>query len=158
MSDSADQHLATIDALLATQPGTPDLLLPTLIEIERSLGYVPDHAIARLARHFNISRADVHGVATFYADLHARPRGRRVIRICQAEACQSLGSRALTAHAVRRLGIAVGATSTDGGDTLEAAYCFGNCACGPTIQIDAQVHGRVTTARFDELVVRTEPQ
>ncbi len=130
-----------------------DLLLPTLLEVQRCLGHVPNSLITEIAEHFNLSRADVHGVATFYHDLRASPLGRRHVQICQAEACQAQGSRALTDHAERRLGVTLGTTRADTSLTLGAAYCLGNCACGPTVRIGDEVYGRVTAERFDELIV-----
>src|SRR5262249_6553671 len=136
--------------ILAASPSNYDRLLPALLDIQRRVGFVPPASIAAIARHFNLSRADVHGVVTFYQDLRSAPPGRHIVQICQAEACQAVGCRALTAHAERRLGVRIG--DGDARITLIAGYCFGNCACGPTVRIDEAVHGRVTPQRFDALI------
>ena len=152
MKPDSDHQIAEVLEILARTATNADLLLPTLLEVQRRLCHVPNAAIVAIAQHFNLSRADVHGVATFYHNLHATPLGHRHVQICQAEACQALGCRALTTHAEQRLGITLGATAADASVTLEAAYCFGNCACGPTVRIGDHVYGRVTADRFDELI------
>jgi len=124
-------------------------LLPTLHELQAVFGFIPDEAVRLLAQTFNLSRAEVHGVVSFYHDFRREPAGRHVIKLCQAEACQSLGSRALTAHACERLGIAMGDTTADGRVTLEPIYCLGLCATAPSAMIDGRVLGRVTKARLD---------
>ncbi len=144
------EEIERVARIVATIAPMADRLLPALLEVQAQLGYVPAHAIAALAEHFNVSRADVHGVVGFYQDLRTAPPGRRVVQICQAEACQAVGCRELTAHAERRLGVALG--GHDGAFTLEPAYCFGNCACGPSVRIDDAIHGRVSPARFDALI------
>jgi NADH:ubiquinone oxidoreductase subunit E len=150
-SDAARELQVIREVLAATEPQS-HLLLPTLLEVQRRLGQVPSACVVAAAQHFNLSRADVYGVLTFYHDLRVEPVGDHVVQICQAEACQAVGCRALASHAVRRLGVAMGTTSPDRRVTLEAAYCFGNCACGPTVRIDDSIHGRVTPERFDTLV------
>ena len=152
MNPDTEREAETVREALSASATTQDQLLPLLLDVQRRLGHVPKAAIDPIAKHFNLSRADVHGVATFYHDLRAAPLGRHVVQICQAEACQAVGCRELAEHAQRRLGIAMGATTPDARVTIEAAYCFGNCACGPTVRIGDDVHGRVTAERFDELV------
>jgi NADH:ubiquinone oxidoreductase subunit E len=157
MSSDAARELAArefdvIREILAATAPDANQLLPALLEVQRRLGHVPNVGIAAAAQHFNVSRADVYGVATFYHDLRAEPAGDHVIQICQAEACQAVGCRALASHAEARLGMTMGTTSADRRVTLEAAYCFGNCACGPTVRIGDAIHGRVTPQRFDTLV------
>ena len=146
----ASDHTQIVAQILATTAPTYDLLLPALLDIQRRVGFVPQLSITAIAQHFNLSRADVHGVVTFYQDLRTAPAGRHIIQICQAEACQAVGCRALTAHAERRLGVALGDGNRD--VTLLAGYCFGNCACGPTVRIGDAIHGRVTPHAFDALV------
>jgi formate dehydrogenase subunit gamma len=105
----------------------------------------------------NLSRAEVHGVVTFYHYFrHSRP-GAHTVSVCQAEACQSMGAEALTAHARRRLGIDFHQTSADGRFSLEPIYCLGNCACSPAVMIDGRLYGRVTPERFDALVADRVP-
>jgi len=124
-------------------------LLPALHDVQATFGYVPDEAVRLLAQTFNLSRAEVHGVVSFYHDFRREPAGRHVIKLCQAEACQSMGSRDLRAHACERLGVALGETTGDGRVTLEATYCLGLCATAPSAMIDGRVLGRVTPARLD---------
>ena len=152
MKPDSEHQIAQVREILARTATTADLLLPTLLDVQRHLRHIPNAAIALIAQHFNLSRADVHGVATFYRDLHTTPLGRQHVQICQAEACQALGCRALTTHAEQRLGVTLGTTQPDASVSLDAAYCLGNCACGPTVRIGDQVYGRVTAVRFDELI------
>ena len=141
--------------VLATTPASYDRLLPALLDIQQRIGFVPPQSVAAIADHFNLSRADVHGVVSFYDDLRTAPPAHHVVQICQAEACQALGCRELTAHAERRLGVVLG--DRDANITLAAGYCFGNCACGPTVRIGDAVHGRVTPQAFDALIAALPP-
>jgi len=115
-------------------------------------GCVPDAAVPLVAHALNLSRAEVHGVVTFYHDYHRMPQGEHVIRLCQAEACQSMGSRDLARHVQDRLGVALGQTTADGRITTQAVYCLGLCATAPSAMIDGRVVGRVTPARMDKLL------
>ena len=127
-------------------------LLPILHGIQDRLGWVPPRTVPLIAFELNLSRAEVHGVLSFYHYFrHSKP-GQRVIYLCRAEACQAVGAATLEAHAKRRLGADFHGTSADGRYTLEPVYCLGNCACGPSLMIDKELHARVTPARFDELV------
>jgi formate dehydrogenase subunit gamma len=126
-------------------------LLPVLHGIQDRLGWVPPHAVPLIAVELNLSRAEVHGVLTFYHYFRREPPGQKVIYLCRAEACQAVGAAALEAHARRRLGIDFHGTSSDGQFTLEPVYCLGNCACGPSLMIDRELHAYVTPAKFDEL-------
>jgi formate dehydrogenase subunit gamma len=152
MTRDAESELTIVRDILASAPAQQDSLLPLLQQIQNRLGFVPSEALALIAHALNLSRAEVYGVASFYHDLRHAPCGRHVIQLCQAEACQAVGCRALLAHAEQRLGVAVGETSTDGLITLQRAYCFGNCACGPTLRIGDRLLGRVGAADFDDLV------
>jgi len=134
----------------------PELLLQILHALQERFGYIDDLAIRQLADELNLSRADVHGVVSFYHDFRRELPGKRVIKICQAEACQAMGSRSLTEHAIERLGTALNSTRADHEFTLEPVYCLGNCACSPAIMIDGDVFGRVDTKRFDALVGNSE--
>jgi formate dehydrogenase subunit gamma len=127
-------------------------LIELLHEVQHALGFVPEGAVPLIANGLNLSRADVHGVLTFYSHFRIAPPGRRVLRLCRAEACQAMNGRALEAHAKRRLGIGFGETTPDGEITLEAVDCLGLCACSPAAMIDAEVHGRMTPERLDELL------
>jgi formate dehydrogenase subunit gamma len=119
--------------------------------IER-YSFISEEAIRQLAEELNLSRADVHGVVSFYHDFRTTPPGKRIVRICQAESCQAMGSRELTEHARQKLGIDLHETTADGETTLEAVYCLGNCACSPAVMIDETVHGRVDADKFDRLL------
>jgi len=127
-------------------------LLPALHRLQDRLGYLPDHAIAELARTHNVSRAEVVGVIGFYHDFRATPPGRQRLQVCRAESCQAMGADALAAHASRHLGVEFGATTADGAVTLEAAYCLGNCACSPAVMLDGKLYGRVSAERLDTLL------
>lgn len=130
----------------------PDSLLPLLHAVQDRLGYIPADAVPSIARALNLSRAEVHGVITFYHDFRTEPPGRNIIRVCRAESCQAMGAFELAAHIQKRLGIEFGETSADGGYTLEPVYCLGNCACSPAIVVGDDLHGRVTPERFDEII------
>ncbi len=139
----------TIIAAHAAEPGG---LLEALNALQARFGYLDKAVIAPLAEAFNLSRAEVHGVISFYHDFRDAPPGRHVVRICQAEACQAMGARALTAHAKQALGLEFGETSVPDGVTLEPVHCLGNCAAAPAVMIGEAVHGRVDAGRFDALI------
>ena len=130
----------------------PGGLLPLLHEIQASLGHVPKDHVAVIASGMGLSRAEVHGVISFYHDFHDQPRGQSTIHVCRAEACQAMGSRKLEEHVKARLGIEFGETTADGRFSLEPVYCLGNCACSPSIRINDDVFARVDSRRFDELL------
>jgi formate dehydrogenase subunit gamma len=139
-------------AIVARHKDRPGPLLEILHDVQRAFGYVHAEAVPLIAGALNLSRAEVHGVVTFYHFFNSAPPGRRVLRLCRAEACQSMNGRALEQHAMKKLGVGFGETTADGGVTLEAVYCLGLCACSPAAMIDEEVHGRVTTERLDELL------
>jgi formate dehydrogenase subunit gamma len=142
-----------IEAILTRRKDAPGALLPVLHDIQDALGHVPAGAVPAIAAALILSRAEVHGVITYYHWFRQQPAGRHVVRICRAEACQSRGAEALLAHAETALGCASHGTSGDGVFTLEPVYCLGQCACGPAVMVDeAEIHLRVTPARFDALV------
>src|SRR5258706_9699772 len=127
-------------------------LLPVLHAIQDRLGWVPPRVVPLIAFELNLSRAEVHGVLTFYHYFRQTQPGRKLIYLCRAEACQAVGAVALEAHAKRVLGVDFHGTSADGSYTLEPVYCLGNCACGPSLMIDRELHAGVTPERFDALV------
>ena len=131
-------------------------LLQILHAIQNAIGHVPPAAIPLIASALNVSRADVHGVVTFYHHFRQSPAGKHVIRVCQAEACRAVHCEELTEHARRALGIEMNGTTHDGRFTLTAVYCLGNCACGPSMMIDDRLYGRVTPERFDSLMAETD--
>lgn len=140
-----------ISAIIEERRATPGALLPILHGIQEALGHVPADAVPLIAAALNLSRAEVHGVITFYHHFRQRPPGRHVVRICRAEACQAVGAEALAAHAQAALGCGFHETTDDGEYSLEPAYCLGQCACGPALMIDGDPHAHVTPARFDAL-------
>lgn len=143
------EHAAVIERVIAQCRNQPGALLPILHGVQEALGFVPPTAVAQIARALNLSRAEVHGVVSFYHDFRTAPPGRHVVRICRAEACQAMGASGVVAHAKSRLGIDFHQTTEDGEFTLEAVYCLGNCALSPAMMVDGEVHGRVTPERFD---------
>ena len=145
-----------IDSAIARHRHRPGALLPLLHDVQHVLGYIPPDALPRIAQALNLSRAEVHGVVTFYHHFRRHPPGRHVLRICQAEACQSMGAAALTAHAQQRLGCALHETSADGTVSLEPVYCLGLCAQSPTCMLDDDVHARMTPQRLDRLLHAAE--
>jgi len=127
-------------------------LLPMLHAIQGAFGHVPDEAVRFLADLLNLSRAEVHGVVSFYHDFRRSPAGRHVVKLCCAEACQAMGSRRLQAELEAAFGIALGETTADGRVTLEPVYCLGNCALSPAALVDGKLHGRLDAARVRALV------
>ena len=139
-----------VSEIIAAHDAKPELLVQMLRGFLERFGYVPEDAIGQLAKALNLSRADVHGVVHFYHDFRTEPAGKHVVKICQAEACQAMGCRALTEHARDTLGVEMHGTNDD--VTLEPVYCLGNCACSPAVMIDGRTYGRVDNERFDELI------
>jgi len=130
----------------------PGALLEALNALQERFGYIHGEAIGILADVFNLSRAEVFGTKSFYHDLRDRPPGLYVLKICQAEACQSMGCVKLAEHARERLGADFHETSARGHVTLEPVYCLGNCALSPAVMINEQVYGRVSPERLDALL------
>ena len=134
----------------------PGPLLEVLHGVQAALGFIPPAAVAVIAADLNLSRAEVHGVITFYHYFRESPAGQHVVRVCRAESCQAAGGDALVDHAQRRLGIDLHQTTGDGRFSLEAVYCLGNCACSPAIMIGEELHGRVSPELFDALIAACE--
>ncbi|MEZ0154552.1 MAG: formate dehydrogenase subunit gamma [Candidatus Reddybacter sp.] len=147
---------AAIDAIIAQHQERPGALLPILHDIQHTAGYVPAETVPAIATALNLSRAEVHGVISFYHHFHSQPMGQHTVQICRAEACQAVGARELEQHATSTLATELGNTTTDGKFSLEPVYCLGNCACGPSVQIGDEVHARVTPERFDALISQLE--
>jgi formate dehydrogenase subunit gamma len=127
-------------------------LLPILHGIQEEFGYVPQDTLPLIASALNLSRAEVHGVVTFYHDYRDHPTGRHVLRLCRAEACQSMGGDILADRVKKLLGIDFHQTTLDGSVTLEPVFCLGLCACAPTAMLDGELHGRLDDETVDELV------
>jgi formate dehydrogenase subunit gamma len=142
----------TARTIAAEHGNRPDELIEILHDVQLALGYVPEATVPALAHALNLSRAEVHGVVTFYHDFRAKPAGRHVLKLCRAEACQSMGGEALVERAESRLGVACGETSADGRVTLEPVYCLGLCATAPSAMIDGRIVGRMTADRLDALL------
>jgi formate dehydrogenase subunit gamma len=142
----------TARAIAAEHGNRPDELIEILHDVQSTLGFVPEAAVPVLAEVLNLSRAEVHGVVTFYHDFRAKPAGRHVLKLCRAEACQSMGGEALVSRAEAHLGVACGETSADGRVTLEPVYCLGLCATAPSAMIDGRIVGRMTFERLDALL------
>ncbi|MBY5555137.1 formate dehydrogenase subunit gamma [Rhizobium ruizarguesonis] len=151
-------HIAEGDIAARTRAIVADLrflegpLLPILHEVQQEFGYVPQEAMPVIAEELNLSRAEVHGVVTFYHDYRDHPAGRHVLKLCRAEACQSMGGDALAERVKTLLGIDFHQTTLDGGVTLEPVYCLGLCACAPAAMLDGEVYGRVDDQTAAELV------
>jgi formate dehydrogenase subunit gamma len=143
-------------SVVAAHRGDRGPLLPVLHGIQAALGHVPTAAVPVIAAELNLSRADVHGVVSFYSDFRRAPAGRTVVALCRAEACQAVGADALAEQVEARFGVPTGATSDDGAVTLEHAYCLGNCALGPSAMVDGRVVGRVTADRIVTLVAASQ--
>ncbi len=141
-----------IEQIVDELSGKKGALLPILHAIKNSLGCIPPAAVPIIAKKLNLSRAEVHGVISFYHDFRTEPAGENVVQICRAEACQAMGARELQSHAEAALGIGLGETTADGNITLDPVYCLGNCACSPSIAINQKVYARVDAKRFDELM------
>jgi formate dehydrogenase subunit gamma len=139
-------------AIAAEFGNRPDALIEILHKLQGELGYVPEASVPALANALNLSRAEVHGVVTFYHDFRHKPAGRHVLKMCRAEACQAMGCEALVERAESRLGVSCGSTSADGRVTLEPIYCLGLCATGPSAMLDGRVVGRLTPAKLDALL------
>jgi len=154
MQPLAPSQRETILRIVATLRSEPGPLLEILHRVQEALGFIPAAAVPLLATELNISRAEVHGVVTFYHHFRHAPPGRHTLRLCQAESCQAMGATALAEHVKRRLGVDFHETTADGAYTLEPVYCLGNCACSPALMLDEELRGRVTPESFDALVAK----
>lgn len=139
-----DPATTEISAIIEAHLHLEGPLLPILHAVQASFGCIPDAAHAPIADALNITKAELHGVITFYHDFRKEPAGARVLKICRAEACQAVGANALAAEVQDRLGLKWGETAPNGSVTLEPIYCLGLCACAPAAMVDGQVRGRVT--------------
>ena len=152
MNSSSRTPATIVSSAVQKYVDVPGGLLPLLHEIHANLGHVPKDCVTVIASGMGLSRAEVHGVISFYHDFHDEPRGQTTIHLCRAEACQAMGSRKLEEHVKTRLGINFGDTTADGRFSLEPVYCLGHCACSPSIRIGDDVFARVDADRFDELL------
>ena len=142
--------------IIAEHAGQEGATLVILHALQEAFGHVPQAAIPMVAKAFNLSRAEVHGVFTFYHDFRHKPAGRHVLKLCRAEACQAAGGDALAARAEVRLGVALGNTTADDRVTLEPIYCLGLCATAPSAMLDGRLIGRLDQKRLDALVAEAQ--
>jgi formate dehydrogenase subunit gamma len=149
---SPDQRTAVRKATDALR-NVPGPLMPILHAVQDDLGFIPDGAVSLIAHDLNLTRAEVHGVVSFYHWFRTHAPGKHVVYICRAEACQARGARAVEAHAKQSLGIDFHETTRDGAISLEPIYCLGNCGCGPSVLVDKDdLHANVTPQTFDALM------
>ena len=141
-----------IESIISQHAHLEGAMLPILHAVQDSIGYIPEAAIEVIARKMNLSRAEVHGIISFYHDFRTQPTGQTTIHLCRAEACQAMGSRALETHVKAKLSIEFGQVTADGRFALEPVYCLGNCACSPSIRIGDATYARVSPERFDQLL------
>jgi formate dehydrogenase subunit gamma len=151
VNDAAEKIRRCVAAAVQKHAGEPGPLLEILHAVQGDLGCVPPEAVPPIAEALNLSRAEVHGVISFYHHFRERAPGRYVVQLCRAEACQSMNGHALEEYVRSRLRVNVGETTRDGRVTLEAVYCLGNCACAPSMMVNGELHGRVTPEGFDDL-------
>jgi formate dehydrogenase subunit gamma len=150
--NDSDYDSVALAAILKSLGDKSGALLPILHAVQEELGYVPAAVVPAIAEALNLSRAEVHGVISFYHSFRSSPVGRNIIQLCRAESCQAMGSRALENHAKQALKIDFHETTADGEFTLLPVYCLGNCACSPAVRVGDQIHGRVDTDKFDALL------
>ncbi len=153
MDDAAARH---VEGVLNRLQHLPGALLPILHAIQDELGHVPKDAVPAIAAALNLSRAEVHGVISFYHHFRAELPGRHVLQLCRAEACQSVGAEALSVRIREQLGIDFHETTADGRVTLEPVYCLGQCACAPAALVDGELQGRLTGDRVDAVLAALE--
>jgi len=139
------------DRIIRRHEGREGALLPILHDLQAAFGCIPPAAVPVVARVLNLTRAEVHGVVSFYHDFREQPAGRHVLKICRAEACQSMNGEAVARQALDRFGLDWGGTTPDGRLTIEATYCLGLCACAPSAMLDGEPIGRVGAATLDDI-------
>jgi formate dehydrogenase subunit gamma len=149
-------QLVAVDAAISRFSDTRGACLEILHAIQEDVGFVPHEAIDRIADALNLSKADVHGVVTYYHDFRTSPPGCHILKVCRAESCQAMGSDHLESHLKQAHGAGLGENSQDGELTVEPVYCLGNCALSPAIQLDGKVHGRVSPDRLDALIAKAK--
>ncbi|HBD89769.1 MAG: formate dehydrogenase subunit gamma [Rhodobacteraceae bacterium GWE1_64_9] len=143
---------ARVEDIIAAHLGMEGPLLPILHAVQLEYGHVPQAALPQIAAALMLTRAEVHGVMSFYHDFRTEPAGRHVMKLCRAESCQSVGADRVADHARAQLGVDWHETTADGRVTLEPVFCLGLCACGPAAMVDGRVVGRVDEARLDQLI------
>ncbi|WP_262690388.1 NADH-quinone oxidoreductase subunit NuoE family protein [Kordiimonas aestuarii] len=152
VTDAKAQNVGAMDALIAKYVGVQGGLMRALLALQEADGYIDASALPKLAAAFNLTKAEVKGVISFYDDFARAPKGEHVLRLCQAEACQAVGARELTQHACERADVAMGDTRMDGRITIEPVYCLGLCANGPAAMVDGKLKAAVGEADIDALL------
>jgi formate dehydrogenase subunit gamma len=142
----------TVQNIIAGLKDKPGALLPILHGVQDALGYIPSACIPDIAKALNLSRAEVHGVISFYHYFRDTPPGKHTVHLCRAESCQAMGAKKLEAHVKSKLGIDFHETTEDGKFSLEPVYCLGNCACSPAMQIGKEIYGKVSADSFDATI------
>ena len=148
-SDAVTQR---VEEILSRHKGREGALLPILHDVQADFGHVPEAALPVIAQALSLSRAEVHGVVSFYHDFRQHPAGTHVVKLCRAEACQAMGADRVADHAKRKLGVDFHETTKDGKVTLEPVFCLGLCACGPAALVDGKLMGRVDEAAVDRIL------
>lgn len=151
MLDSV-QTAERVAEILARHRGMEGALLPILHAIQEEFGHVPQETLPIIAKDLSLTRAEVHGVMSFYHDFREKPAGAHVLKLCRAEACQSVGADRVADHARKELGIEWHETTKDGKVTLEPVFCLGLCACGPAAIVDGKLVGRVDEAKLSKII------
>ncbi|NOT13117.1 MAG: formate dehydrogenase subunit gamma [Methylococcaceae bacterium] len=146
----------TVQEITTALKDKPGALLPILHAIQDTVGYIPTVCVPQIAGALNLSRAEVHGVISFYHYFRDTPPGKHTIHLCRAESCQSMGGKSLESYVKTKLGIDFHETTADGKYSLEPVYCLGNCACSPAMQIDEEIYGRVSEKTFDSTLTDLE--
>ena len=152
MQSQGTQFAERTTAIIEDRKGLEGPLLPILHDLQEEFGHVPAVALPMVAEALNMSRAEVYGVFSFYHDFRSEPAGRHVLKVCQAESCQAMGSDDIAARFKKELGIDFHETTKDGAVTLEPVYCLGLCACSPTALLDGEVYGRLDDESVAEIV------
>src|SRR5476651_2234842 len=152
MQGEAFRSKGRVEEIIQAHQGVEGPALPIFHALQKVFGCIPEETVPMIAEALNLTRAEVHGIVTFYHDFRREPPGRHVLKLCRAEACQSMGAEALATHAQRRLRVGWGETANGGKLTLEPVYCLGLCACAPAALLDGEPVGRLDRARLDALL------
>jgi formate dehydrogenase subunit gamma len=141
-----------VEAICQSYGSRPDALIEILHDVQHEIGHVPESSLPIIAKALNLSRAEVYGVATFYHDFHLKPSGKHHVKLCRAEACQSMGGRDLQSMIENVLNVKMGGTNSDKKFTLEPTYCLGLCASAPAMMVNGKPIARMNAAKFEKLV------
>jgi len=156
MTERAGWSVGRVEEIVAAHAPVEGPLLPILHAVQAEYGHVPRDSIQVIAKALNVTRAEVHGVVSFYHDFREQPPGKHVVKLCRAEACQAMGGKALADAVLKRLKVAWNGTSADGAVTVEPAYCLGLCSTAPAALVDGRPHGRLDAKHLMEAIKRSE--